>query len=71
MKPEKRDYSIHDVQVSLDRKKATVTLRDDFGSMVFVNSFPFDPPGEQTESQLRSLALSEAREILKRASQAI
>lgn len=65
------EYKLFDVKVSLERKTATVTLNSSGHGMVMLNNFPFDPAGEQTESELKKLALREAKEILKDAAKAL
>jgi hypothetical protein len=64
-------YSVLDVQVSLDQKTATVSLRSDGAGMIMIHSFPFDPPGEQSETELRTLALKDAKLILQAAADSL
>jgi len=65
------EFSVREIQVSLEGKKATVSLTSSSSGQVSLHNFPFDPAGDQTESNLRKAALEEAREILKDAIKAL
>ena len=67
----KSAFKIHDVKISLERNSATVMLTNSAGGLVSVNNFPFNPPGEQNEGELRALALREAKKVLKDAADAL
>ena len=63
-------YELHSVKTDLAQKKASVTLmkKDGFKiTSVSVTNFPFDPPGEQTETELKAMALTAAKEHLSAA----
>jgi len=65
-------FTVSDVSISLDRKKATVSVRSSHPTIsVLIHNFPFDPPGEQTETELRGLAIARAKEILVAAASAL
>lgn len=64
-------YQLHDVQVSLENKTATVSLISHGNGMVFANSFHFDPAGNQAESELKRLAIAEAKKLLHAAGDAL
>ena len=66
MSSETPAYRLNDVQISLGRKMATVTLQGAPGTHV-IATFRFDPPGEQTETELRNLALDDAKRHLQAA----
>ena len=56
-------FEVSRVQVDLRGKKANVTLTKD-RVLVSVHGMPFDPPGDQTESQIDGLALAQAKRII-------
>lgn len=58
------DWKIQNVQVDLEKKKATVTIGGD-GMNIGLHGLQYDEPGQQTEAELRQLVLRRAREVLQ------
>lgn len=56
---------LKNLQPDLAAKKLAVTFQMDGGAHVALAGIPFDPSGNQTESELRSLALTTARQALQ------
>lgn len=62
------DFKITALQIDMQSKKATVILSDPKGGgFVQVAGFPYDRAGEQTETELRRMALDAARAFLQQA----
>lgn len=65
------DFKISTLQVDLQKKTASVVLRDPVGGgLANVAGIAYDQPGEQTETEIRKLALDAVRSFLQKAAAA-
>jgi hypothetical protein len=65
------DFKVQQLQVDLISKRANVMLMvPGTEGFILLNNVDFDQDGEQTESQLKGLALAAAQKLLRRAADA-
>ncbi|WP_368933573.1 hypothetical protein [Brevundimonas naejangsanensis] len=57
-------FTLQDLQISLQNDKASIMLKDEQDCFIHINGFSFNPEGDQTESELRKLALEQAKKTL-------
>ena len=64
----KRNWQVTNLSVQFAQKRCDVTLQD--GSTYANVSFPFDPKGDQKESEVQRRALAQAKALFAEASDA-
>lgn len=64
----KRNWQIRELSVQFAQKTASVALND--GAISVHVHFPFDPKGDQRESEVQARAIRAAKDLLREASEA-